>query len=235
MGFFGCSKSRTSSGRPRREREKNDELRQNVEGFWEFFQKSNQAIFIVNGFVRFDSIAVIDSEGDSLHKFPHIYVDFQGDRGPFVGFNECLQIGEHHRESVEGLEKVKKFPSTFSSPRVGIIYRDKTIHLSEPTLAHFKSGSRWLYAIYDCDDKYQFLNSGDVIGVEQTEDRDGKRGLIKITNKRQERAEDFLKQREDDPMARRGVEEQIGRKLDSNDTITIYEFKIVYEWQLERS
>jgi hypothetical protein len=36
-------------------------------------------------------------------------------------------------------------------------------------------------------------------------------------------------------MAGHGVEEQIGRKLDSNDTITIYEFKIVYEWQLEKS
>jgi hypothetical protein len=217
------------------EREKNHELRQNVEDFWEFFQKSNQAIFIVNGFVRFDSIAVIDSEGDSLHKFPHIYVDFQGDQGPFVGFDKYLQIGKYNLESVEGLKKVKKFPSTFSSPRVGVIYRDKTIHLSDTTLVHFKSGSPWLYAIYDCEDKYQFLNSGDVIGVEQTEDREGKRAMIKITNKRQERAEDFLKQREDDPMARRGVEEQIGRKLDSNDTITIYEFKIVYEWELERS
>jgi hypothetical protein len=48
-------------------------------------------------------------------------------------------------------------------------------------------------------------------------------------------SEDFLKQREVDPMAGHGVEEQIGRKLDSNDTITIYEFKIVYEWQLEKS
>ena len=217
------------------EREKNHELRQNVEGFWEFFQKSNQAMFVVNGFVRFDSIAVIDSEGDSLHKFPHIYVEFQGDRGPFVGSYEYLEISEHYHESVEGLERAKKFPSTFSRPRVGIIYRDKTIHLNDRTRALVKSGSRWVHTIYDCDGRYQFLNPGDVIGVEQTEDRDGKRDLLKITNKRQERAEDFLKRHEDDPMATCGVEDQIGRKLDSNDTITIYEFKIVYEWQLERS
>jgi len=216
------------------EREKNHELRDNVEGFWEFFQKSNQAMFVVNGFVRFDSIAMIDSEGDTLHKFPHIYVDFQGNRGPFVGFYEHLKISEHHHESVKELKRTKKFPATFSSPRVGIIYRDKTIHLNDKTRAVIKSGSRWLHTIYDCDDIYQFLNSGDVIGVEQTEDRDGKRTLIKITNKRQERAEDFLTQREDDPMASRSVEEQIERKLDPTDTITIYEFKIVYEWQLEK-
>ena len=88
--------------------------------------------------------------------------------------------------------------------------------------------------IYDCNDRYQFLTPGDVIGVEKTEGEDGKRTLIKITNKRQELAEHYLKQRKD-PIAGRGVEEQIGRKLDPNDTITIYEFKIVYEWQLERS
>ena len=92
-----------------------------------------------------------------------------------------------------------------------------------------------MHSIYDCDDKYEFLNPSDVIGVEQTEDREGKNVLIKITNKRKERAEDFLNERKDNPMARQSVEDQIGRKLDSKDTITIYEFKIVYEWHLERS
>lgn len=217
------------------ERAKNRELRQNVEGFWEFFQKSNQAMFVVNGLVRFDSIVVVDSEGDSLHKFPHIYVDFQGDRGPFVGFYEYLELSEHHHESIEGLKRTKKFPKTFTKPRFGIIYRDKTITLNDRTRTLFKSESRWMHTLYDCDDRYQFLNPGDVIGIEQTEDRDGKRNLIKITNKRQERAKDLLKRRDDDPMATQAVEEQIGRKLDSNDTITVYEFKIVYEWQMEKS
>jgi hypothetical protein len=34
-------------------------------------------------------------------------------------------------------------------------------------------------------------------------------------------------------MATRVIEEQIGRSLKPNDTIGIYEFKVVYEWQLE--
>ena len=217
------------------ERGKNRDLRQRVEDFWGFFQKSNQAMFVVNGFVRFDSIAVIDSEGDSLYKFPHIYVDFQSNRGAFVSFYEYLEISEYHQESVKGLKRVKKFPMTFSKPRVGIVYRDKTIQLNDRTLALFKSGKHSMYTIYDCDDRYRFLNPGDVIGVDKTEDRDGRRDLIKITNKRQERAKDFLKQYEGDPTWGRGIEELIGRKLDSNDTITIYEFKIVYESELERS
>lgn len=117
-----------------------------------------------------------------------------------------------------------------AKPRVGIIHRDRTIHLNDQTLAIFKRGDRWFHTIYDFDDRYQFLNPGDVIGVDKTEDRDTKRPLIKITNKRQERGEGFLKR-----LSRRGVEEQIWRILNSNDTITIYEFKIVTEWQLKKS
>lgn len=217
------------------ERIKDHELHQNVEGFWELFQKSNQAMFVVNGLLRFDSIAVIDSEGDLLHECPHIYVDFQGNRGPFYGFFDYLEISEYHHESVEGLKRARIFPETFSKPKVAIVYKDKSIHLSDRALALFKSGGSRMQTIYDCDDRYQFLNPGDIIGVDQTEDRDGKRMLIKITHKRQERAKDFLKQYKDDPTAEHHIEEQIGRKLHSNDTVTIYEFKKVYDLQLGES
>jgi hypothetical protein len=217
------------------EREEIRCLRERVEDFWEFFQKSTRAMFVVNGFVRFDSIAVIDGEGDSQHKFPHLYVDFQGNRGPFRGFYEYLEINEHYHKSVEGLQRVNMFPGTFPKPRVGIIHRDKTLQLNDRALALFKKGSGWMDAIYDCDDRYQFLTPSDVIAVDKTEGGDGKRALIKITNKRQEHAADYLERGKDDPMARRFIKERIGRELDSNDTITIYEFKVVYEWQLERT
>jgi hypothetical protein len=39
-----------------------------------------------------------------------------------------------------------------------------------------------MHTIYDCDDRFQFVNPGDVIGVDQTQDHDGKQVLIKITN-----------------------------------------------------
>ena len=216
------------------ERTKNHEMHQNVEGFWEFFPKSNQAKSITNGLVRFDSIVVVDSEGDSQHKLPHIYVDFQGDRGPFSGFHQYLEISEQHHENVDGLKKVEKFPATFSNPKIGTIYRDKTIRLNERTRDLVKNGARWLDTLYNCDSALDFLHAGDVIGIEQTEDREGKKVLIKITNKRHENAKDILARRENDPMAGDRVEEQIGRKLELNDVVTIYEFKIVYEWALEK-
>lgn len=216
------------------DRRTNHDLRQNVESFWEFFQKSHQAMFIVNGLVRFDSIVVIDGEGDLLHKFPHIYVDFQGNRGPFVGFYEYLEFGEHHHESLDELEKVETFPKTFSNPQFGTIYRDKTINVSDRIRALLKSGRGTVHTIYSSSGTLEYLNHGDVIGVDQSEDYEGKQVLIKITNKRQERAEDLLKRKDNDPMLIQGIEEQIGRNLKPKDTILIYEFKVVYEWQLEK-
>ena len=216
------------------EREAHHELRENVEGFWEFFPKSHQAMFIVNGLVRFDSIAVVDGEGDSQHKCPHIYVDFQGERGPFVGFYEYLKIGEYHHESLDELERTEVFPKKFSKPRIGTIHRARSISVSDRVRSRLKNGSGTIHTIYSTDDTFEFLNPGDVIGVEKAEDYEGKQVLIKITNKRQERAKDLLKRRDDDPMSVQDIEEQIGRSLKSSDTIVIFEFKTIYAWQLDK-
>ena len=35
---------------------------------------------------------VIDDKGDEWHKFPHIFVEFQGNRGPFTGFVEYVEF-----------------------------------------------------------------------------------------------------------------------------------------------
>ena len=155
------------------ERKTNHDLRQNVESFWEFFLKSHQAMFIVNGLVRFDSIVVIDGEGDLLHEFPHIYVDFQGNQRPFAGFYEYLEFGEHHHESLDGLERVETFPKTFSEPHFGAIYRDKTISVSDRVRARLKSGSGMVHTIYSSAETLGFLNPGDVIGVDKSEDYEG--------------------------------------------------------------
>lgn len=216
------------------DRAKNNNIRQRVENFQEFFQESNQAIFVVKGLVRFDSIVVIDSEGDSLNRFPHIYVDFQGNRGPLFGFSEYLEISKYHYESIEKLKRVKKYPKTFPELKLGTVYRDKTIHLNDHTLAFLNKGSHSIHTVYDCDSRYSFLNPGDVIGVEKSKDIEGNPTFIKLTHKRKEKGKDILKKCKDDPMILGVIEEQIERKVKLSDMIMIYEFKIVYGWQLER-
>jgi hypothetical protein len=216
-----------------KEQKKNHEVRQNIQSFWEFFPKSHQAMFTVTGLVRFDSIVLIDGEGDLRHRFPHIYIDFRGDKGPFAGFQESIELGDHYHISLDGLKRIEKFPKKFPKPQFGKIYRDKTIDLDDRSRHFLERGASQVITIYECGDKFQFLNQGDVIGVEQTKDYEGDQVLIKITNKRQELAKNLFKSLDNDPLLIRDAEEQIGRSLKPSEMINIYEFKKIHKWQLE--
>lgn len=209
------------------------DLKKRVEEFWEFLPKSHQAKYIRNALVRYDSIAVIDSEGDSAYTFPHIYAEFKADRGPFYWFWNHLQFNEHHTEETNDEKRVSKFPEAFPKQKLGTIHRERSLQLAERTTGYIKNHSSWLTALYECDGKFDFLNLGDVIGIAGTEDRNTSQTLIKITHKRQESAEAVLNGQKGTLMGKQNVEDQIGRPLTPEDTITIYEFKIVYDWQLK--
>ena len=89
-----------------------------------------------------------------------------------------------------------------------------------------------MHSIYDCDNRYQFLNPSDVIGVERSGVGDGKKDLIKITHKRKILPAEFFERRKDDPTVGHDIEEQIGRPVKPDDVIIAYEFIIVSEWQV---
>jgi hypothetical protein len=203
-------------------------LQENVEGFWELFQKSEQVMFIMNGLIRFDSITVIDGEGDSLFKFPHLYVDFQGDRGPFYGTSQYLEIDQYRHETLDSLKRVKKFPKTFESPKIGTVYKDKRLKLNDPTLAFLKgTGGYSMNTFYEIEKVHDFLNPCDVIEVDRSENADGSRIMIKITNKRVQCGKELTE-------SAYAIEGQIGRKLSPADIVSVYEFKRVYDWQVSR-
>lgn len=206
-------------------------LRKNVEGFWELLPRAHQVMLIVQGLVRFDSIAVIDAVGDSAFNFPHIYVDFDVENGPFAVTFDHFEVDGHRDKELDGLRRVKKFPKIFLKQKVGTIYRDKRFVLNPSTLGVFKAGSN-MFSFYRIDDTYQFINPCDIIEVDQSEGKDGKRTMIKITNKRIESSKELRAQCKDDPIVLADIERQIGRKLKDNDRITIYEFKRAYDWQV---
>ena len=209
------------------------DLKKRVKEFWEFLPRSHQAKYISNALVRYGSIAVIDSEGDSANAFPHIYTEFKANRGPFYWFWDHRQLDEHRSEKNDDEKRVSKFPEIFPKQNFGTIHRERSLQLDQRTSGFIKNHSSWLTALYDCDGKFDFLNPGDVIGITGTGDRNTSQTLIKITHKRQESAEAVLNGQNGTLMGKQNVEEQIGRPLAPKDTITIYEFKIVYDWQLQ--
>lgn len=80
-----------------------------VKGFWELLPRRNRAMLVTDGHIRFDSIALVDDKGDSEHNYPHIYVDFHPERGPFSGFFQYLELNEHHHESIDELSRISVF------------------------------------------------------------------------------------------------------------------------------
>jgi len=180
---------------------------------------------------------VIDDKGDSQFKFPHIYVDFQGKKGPFLGFFEYLGISEHHREYLDELKRIKFFPSRFGAPRIGIFHRSRMLKIADRGRDLLRRGSQYLNTLYDVGAELDFLEEADVIGIEGTQDKVGGTGgpiLIQVTNKRKIAGKAFLSALEDDPTLKHRVEEQIGREVTEKDQLRIVEFKVVYAWAVER-
>ena len=205
-----------------------------VRGFCEQFPRSKRATFVYDGFVGFDAIAFIDDKGDTKYECPHLFVDSHGERGPFSGGREYLEINQYRDESLEGLKRVKIFPNKFPKPSFGTIHKDKFITLDDQSGAMLKHG-RDEITLYDAEGKYNLLKPTDVIGVEGTEGEEGKETLLKVTNIRVVTGKEFLDTCEENPPLKQEIEKQISRQLKLGDRIQVVEAIVIYHWQIEQN
>jgi hypothetical protein len=219
--------------RKRHDAEK-EELRNAVKDFWEQLPRANQATFVHDGLIRFDSIAFVDDKGDTEYECPHLFVDFHNERGPFSGRHQYLEINEHQYESIEGLKRMKFFPEEFPKPSFGMVYKDKFISVDDRTRASLKN-NRGGITLYDADNKYSYLKPTDVIGVEKSEDKEGNKTLLKITSVRVTKGKELIDACKDNPALKQEIERQISRQLKSTDTVQIVEALVVYDWQIEQN
>ena len=210
------------------------ELGNAVCAYWEQLLHAQKVIFVEDRLIKFDSIVLIDEKGDSEHQCPHLYVDFRPESGPFSVGYEYLEINEQAGVSLDGLTRVKIFPETFQKPRFGTVYKDKLIVLDDRTRATLKryAGRVTLYAL---DDEYAYLRLNDVIGVEKTEDTEGKKTLLKITNVRAVTGNELLDLSKENPSLRREIEDQLTRELKQDDPIHVIEALAIYDWQLQQN
>jgi hypothetical protein len=211
------------------ERKSRNENRELVEDVWDFLPQNNQAHLIIYGLLRYSDIAVIDDKGDVLYDFPHLYVDFNTGRRPFVGYINILQIGEKEISLSEEYKQIKVFPDKFKKARPGKIHKDKNITLSAETLAVFEKYGR-ISVLYETDGRYSFLKPRDIIRIAGASDE----SFIQITHKFKAKIRDYLEKSEDDFRIRIDIEQQLGRKFDEDEEINIYEFKRIYKRQFEK-
>jgi len=205
--------------------------RELVEDVWKFFPRANQAHFHVDGFVRYSDVAIVDDKGDVLYPFPHIYVDFVGERGPFGWFFEGFQLGERRFFLSEDYKRIKVFPKSFKKSKLGKIYRDKSIVLDPKTLENLKKYEP-VEALYESDGRYSYLKPRDVIAIaDYGELADS---YIQVTHVTTQRAKDYLEHIPDEFRARRHMQQQLQREIGDDEIVNIYEFTKVYKWQLEQ-
>jgi hypothetical protein len=214
-----------------------EELENAVKGFWQLVPRANRATFVYNGFVSFSSIAFIDEKGDAAYACPHLFVDFHSERGAFSYRIQYLETNQRRKESLKGFKRVKIFPKKFPKPSFGKIYKDKFIAVDDSTLAALKSHESREDGItlYNSDKKYSWLRPTDVIGVERSEDNEGKKTLIRITSIRVSAGKELLDSCKDNPPLKQEIERQISRELKADAKIQIVEALVIYDFQIEQN
>lgn len=212
------------------ERVEQQKKQDKVENYWEYLPRRNQAKFIRNGLIRYDEMLVIDDKGDTWHKFPHIFVDFDSKTGPIAGSYEYLEVGEKSI-SLEGYKRVSKFPKSFSSPIIGTIYEEKGITLNDPDFSMLKHGNESFHTLYECDGRYSFLKPKDIVLILNHDTEGSSKHYLRITHIERTKMRDYLKK---NPEARWMIERQVGQKLNMKTTLNAYEFKKTYDFVVER-
>jgi hypothetical protein len=205
-----------------------------AKGFWEQIARANRATFVTDGLIRFDSIVFIDDKGDIEHKYPHVFVEFHAERGPFAGVFQFLELNEHHHEYIKGLSRISVFPKDFPAPSFGTLYSDRTLALGDQARAsvRFNSGD---VTIYDARQEYTYLKPTDVIAFDKALERDGQKTLLKITSTRAMKGRELLALYVDNPSLKFDVEQQIGRELRPKDEVQVIEAIVIYDWQIDQN
>jgi len=202
-----------------------------VNNVWDFFPRKNKGYFVINCIIKYADIALIDDKGDDYYDFPHIYVDFVGDKGPFAGCRNILKNNNEEVDLTEDYKRINVFPEKFKKEKFGKIYKDKKIHLNTESQKEFKDYK--IDTIYATDEKYDFLNSRDIIQIE-TLGNEPEEEFIQITHKFKANVKVYIEQSLKSYKTKRDVELQIGRTPSDDEEINVYEFKQISKQELEK-
>jgi len=213
------------------ERQKKAEKRNLVNDVWDFFPKKNKGHLMIDCLIKYTDIVVVDDKGDIDYNFPHLYVDFLGDMGPFAGCKNILKIGNQEIDLTKDYKRINVFPKKFKEEKFGKIHKNKKVLFNTDSLKEFKDYQ--LDTVYETDGRYNFLNPRDVILIDNSEVESGEE-YIQITHKFKAKIKDHIEQAPEPHKTKRSIEVQLGRKPKDNEEINVYEFKRISGWQLEQ-
>jgi hypothetical protein len=210
-------------------RQKIHEKRTLVTDFWELLPRKNKGHFVIDVFLKYSDIVIVDEKGDIYTDFPHLYVDFL-DRGPFAGYWKTLEINDKKIELADEYKKISIFPKIFKKEKFKKIYKDKKIILNPESQKIFQNYK--LDTLYETDGRYTFLKPKDVIEIGDHQNESEKE-YIQITHIFKSKIKKQLEDPVDSWKTKNNIQTQLGREWKEDEEINVYEFRRFYRSQLE--
>ena len=201
------------------ERQERHQKIANVENVWKFAPRSQRAEFEIRCLIRYEDILVVDTEGDSLYKFPHVYVDFRGIDNPFRGSYGLLRYYEREFHIDEEWQRVSKFPKQWNELVRPRLHRNRKVELDPETLKRFRDYDDDADILFAIDDRYGFLNPRDYVKVEGRPDE----AYLLVTFVCRTAFGDYVDKSYRSYRLRSFAERQVGRKLADDDVVTVVE------------
>jgi hypothetical protein len=205
-----------------------------VKVVWDYLPRARQARFRIDAFVAYDSVVLVDPEGDSAYHCPHIYAEFAGENGPYQAGRAFLSVGDNRAEpdQDDGWVRIEFFPKKFADEAANIRVRaDREIEFDPETLKNYLEYKGDADTLYALDARYDDLQPRDIVAVAGNTSSDER--LLRVTHVERTRIGSYL---EDNPRAweaRRLASRQVGREIADDDEVTIVEVQRAYrhEWE----
>lgn len=198
-----------------------------VKEVWSYLPRARQATFAIEGFIRFDSVVVLDPDGDKVHNCPHIYVQFDAEHGPYDGSWERLSVGHEEIDLDDGWRRVDLFPKTFPKPKPSQVAKGK-ITLDLITLKSLDSYGKDAETLFATDARYDKLKPRQVVEV-----LGGKEShFLRIMHVEKAALSVYARSHGGAWNLRRLAAQQTGADIGDNDILTILEVERAYshEW-----
>lgn len=201
-----------------------------LQNLWEHLPICNQGAYVKNGLIKYEDILCVDSLGDGWNKYPHVFTNFTFKNGPFSGFVDYIE-SQDSLVYLRDYKKIDVFAKKNFKHKIGIIYENKNLNLETFYLHRLNHGSADFNTLYDTSNKLNFLKVGDIVGIDNPENKILSKNYIKITHIETTSFKDYLLKY---PHRSRAVEEMLKAKPKSEDLISYYEFKPIYEWEFKK-
>ena len=199
-----------------------------VLSFTDYLPRFKQGTITIRRLLSYESIVLVDPEGDVLYTKPHLYAIFSSREVPFAG--ERLVFAKEGRKGTidKDWKRAEIFPKCFKSPRILCVRLDRSVGCDAVSLKNHLDFKNDLSTLYAEDGRLDDLSPGDVVSIGDARDT-----YLRVTFKSKVRFAEYISVQNKPYEARRYAKQQVGRELDNEVLVTIIETQRAHIYELE--